>query len=420
MKAKFWLTMTVGVLAVSASLLSAEVPKLEVHEWGTFTVLSGSDGAALQWYQPGADLDLLPEFVGGGFSPFSKTSNIPSMVRMETPVLYFYPEREMAVKVEVSFSNGRITEWFPAPSPQMNGSTAWSGKLFPPDHAEALKRIPEVNTRGEHYRHAREVPAAWIFKGRASIFANPLPQVDVNKDSDKFIFYRGAGDALPPYSARVDDKGVFEMRHTGDGEAIEVAFALSVEGNQARWARLPKLPPTNREDMTSFSAFSYVALEKPAENANKVQAELGAALVGELARAGLTSEEAKAMVATWQGHWFREPGTRVLAILPRKYVDEVLPLTINPKPQKLERVFVARFETLAPAKEAALLALLNKDLTVKPDAREVAAFADLQLGRFGNGALARVQSLKSSRLSSRFWELRRSALAAEGRATASR
>ncbi|MEZ0273396.1 MAG: hypothetical protein ACAH88_00710, partial [Roseimicrobium sp.] len=112
MKAKLW-SMILGALAASAGVLSAEEPKLEVHEWGTFTVLSGSDGAALQWYQPAADLDVLPEFVGGGFSPFSKGSNIPSMVRMETPVLYFSPEKKMPVKIGVSFSGGRITEWFP-------------------------------------------------------------------------------------------------------------------------------------------------------------------------------------------------------------------------------------------------------------------------------------------------------------------
>ncbi|HSI61457.1 MAG TPA: hypothetical protein VLE43_00025, partial [Candidatus Saccharimonadia bacterium] len=326
----------------------------------------------------------------------------------------------MSVKIGVSFSGGRITEWFPAPNSFDGGRTVWSGELFPPDDSEALKRIPEVKSRGDHYRHAREVSAAWIFKGRASMFANPTPPVDMNKDSEKFIFYRGTGDAMPPYSVRVDDKGVFEMRHLGEGDAIEGAFALSVDGNQARWSRLPKLPATKPGDAASYAAFSYAALEKPAVALDKVEAELRAAMVEELDRAGLTPEEAKAMVATWQGHWFREPGTRVLAIVPRKHVDAVLPLNITPKPQKVERVFVVRFETLAPAKEAALLALLNQDFTVKPDASQVAAFGNLHLGRFGNGALTRAQSLESSRLMSRFWELKRSALAPEGSTTASR
>jgi hypothetical protein len=418
MKAKLW-PMIMGALAASAGFLSAEEPKLEVHEWGTFTVLSDSDGAALQWYQPAPDLDVLPEFVTGNAYGFSKSSFIPSMVRMETPVLYFYPEKPMPVKVEVSFSGGRLTEWFPAPSSWDGGRTVWSGELFPPDDAAALKRIPEVKSRGEHYRHAREVPAAWIFKGGASIY-NPVPPEEVKVDADKFIFYRGTGDAIPPYSARVDARGVFEMRHMGEGDAIEVAFALSVDGNQARWARLPKLPATKREAPASFAAFSYVGLEKPPVTLDNAEAELRAAMVEELDRAGLTLEEAKAMVATWQGHWFREPGDRILAIVPRKYVDAVLPLTITPKPQKLERVFVARFETLAPAKEAALLGMLNQDLTIKPDAKQIAAFANLQLGRFGQGALTRAQNLENARLRSRFWELTRSAKAAEGGATASR
>ncbi len=419
MKTKLWAMMMIGALVLSAGALRADEPKLEVHEWGTFTVLSDSNGSALQWYQPVPDLDVLPEFVTGSPFGLSKAAIMPSMVRMETPVLYFYPEKPMPVKVEVSFSGGRLTEWFPALSSMDGGRTVWSGELFPPDDAAALKRIPEVKGRGEHYRHAREVPAAWIFKGGRSAL-NTVPPDEVKWDADKFIFYRGTGETIPPYSVRVNNKGVFEMRHLGEGDAIEVAFALSVDGSQARWSRLPKLPATNREDPTSFAAFSYVALEKPAMSLDKAEAELRSVMVEELHRAGLTLEEAKAMVATWQGHWFREPGSRILAILPRKYVEAVLPLTITPKPRKVERVFVARFETLPPAKEEALLGMLNQDLTVKPDARQIAAFTNLQLGRFGQGALTRAQNLENARLRSRFWELTRAAQAKEVGTTASR
>lgn len=37
--------------------------KLEVHEWGTFTVISGSNGQPIQWYQPHEALSELPDFV---------------------------------------------------------------------------------------------------------------------------------------------------------------------------------------------------------------------------------------------------------------------------------------------------------------------------------------------------------------------
>ena len=106
------------------------------------------------------------------------------------------------------------------------------------------------------------------------------------------------------------------------------------------------------------------------------------------------------MVATWRDVWFREPGTRILALLPRAWVDSVLPLSITPAPQKLTRVFVARFEVFTPSQEKALLALLDED--VKPGAEKVAQFKALQLGRFAQAGLQRVQDLQNRRATERF------------------
>src|SRR5262249_45421354 len=66
---------------------------------------------------------LLPGFVynwnrdGFGRIPtsamtFSKGSML-TLQRMETPVIYFYPEKEQVVNVSVRFPQGLITEWFP-------------------------------------------------------------------------------------------------------------------------------------------------------------------------------------------------------------------------------------------------------------------------------------------------------------------
>ena len=41
----------------------AKAAGMVVHEWGTFTVLQGSNGADLEWYQPQHDLVGLPKFV---------------------------------------------------------------------------------------------------------------------------------------------------------------------------------------------------------------------------------------------------------------------------------------------------------------------------------------------------------------------
>jgi hypothetical protein len=67
---------------------------LEVHEWGTFTVLSGSNGYQALWYATFSDLAKLPDFVSPGMGSKAGLASI----RMETPVIYFYPASQVSRK----------------------------------------------------------------------------------------------------------------------------------------------------------------------------------------------------------------------------------------------------------------------------------------------------------------------------------
>ena len=53
------------------------------------------------------------------------------------------------------------------------------------------------------------------------------------------------------------------------------------------------------------------------------------------------------MVDTWSDSWFEE-GARLLYIVPRQAVDEIVPLTIAPAPSDVARVFVGRMELVTP------------------------------------------------------------------------
>lgn len=54
------------------------------------------------------------------------------------------------------------------------------------------------------------------------------------------------------------------------------------------------------------------------------------------------------MVDTWRSSWFGESGTRLLYLVPSRLTHELLPLTIEPRPDETIRVLVGRMEILTP------------------------------------------------------------------------
>lgn len=80
---------------------------------------------------------------------------------------------------------------------------------------------------------------------------------------------------------------------------------------------------------------------------------LASHLEGVLISQGLYPDEAHAMLETWRASWFEE-GARLIYIVPRSFVDSVLPLNIKPAPSKTVRVFVGRLELITPATQQAV------------------------------------------------------------------
>lgn len=80
-------------------------------------------------------------------------------------------------------------------------------------------------------------------------------------------------------------------------------------------------------------------------------------LEGILIDQGLYAEEAHAMVETWRDSWFEE-GSRVIYIVPRRFIDRILPFTIDPAPAEMVRVFAGRVEIVTPATVKAVSAAL--------------------------------------------------------------
>ena len=400
--------------------------KVEVHEWGTFTVLQGSNGKAIKWYQAPEKLVDLPPFVKQ-YRAFGKARS-PNLfagldsVRMETPVLYFYPEKQMDIRVSATFPKGRITEIFPPNSYQFIGSnTLWRGTLLHPDSPEK-SRVPAANgSNGRHYAAARAVPDAWLFSQLTPGSTPPKakdPKKPVAEPIDHFIFYRGAGnaDAFPIRAVERKEAGSYQLSNYYH-QTIPKLFALRVEDGKSTWTTINQLARVgyDKEKKVATNQQDFNFPEKTG-TVKEVAAELRDAMVAALDAEGLTLDEAKAMVATWDYLWFTDPGTRVLAILPQKFADEMVPLNITPKPTKIERVFVARLELLNRAQEQ----ILTKILTPSDEMEEQIAseqLAALKLGRYSAGGMERAKTLISAEIQKRFTrleEMRKKQEAVEG------
>ena len=390
---------------------------VEVHEWGTFTVLQGSDGKIIQWYQAPDKLVDLPPFVQQHSSAFSKARSANlfaglDSVRMETPVLYFYPEKTMAIRVEASFPDGRITEVFPPSSYSFNKAedALWRGTLLPPDSPEKSRIPAATGAKGRHYAAARAVPEAWLFSQLlpgSNVEPTPTPPAQPKADPiDHFIFYRGAGnaDAFPIRAVEQEKPGSYQLTNFYH-ETIPKLFALRVVDGQSSWTTVNQLTRVGYDEKQKKTINQQtITFPESTGSDTEIAAELREAMIASLHTEGLTIAEAKAMVATWDDLWFTDPGTRVLAILPQSFADEMVPLHITPTPTKLERVFVARLELINKAQEQVLTSVLDtsNDVDEKAASEKLAA---LQLGRYSAGGMERAKTLINAQIEKRFSKL---------------
>lgn len=326
------------ILALACLAPAAAADRLEVHEWGTLTTLATPQGVQLRWEL--LAVDGLPAFVHRRFAgdPLLRfDKGMPALARMETPVLYFYPSAPMRAAVEVTFPAGLVTEWYPAAARTAsrrelrNASVGryglggdrvrWDVDLVP--GSAALPVLRPEDPHAAHY-HAARVGAA------ATVSASGT----AGTEREGHIFYRGVADLATPVTARIDG-GSLLLANEGD-DAVGALVAVEVDGQRMRSAELAGLAGGG-EGAIAIGAAPWV----PAEQA---VAALVRRLAERLAETGLTADEAAAMVATWRDHWLREPGLRVLALLPQSWTDRVLPLRVAPAPDRVVRTMVARLE----------------------------------------------------------------------------
>lgn len=335
-----------------------------VHEWGTFTTFSGSDGVFIDFRPLDVKHSDLPDYVfdRGSFSTgtiraFSK-GRLRGRVRMETPVTYFYTDRFRTVDVHVDFPSGLLTEFYPPARHILpaidednifgkgeligNSSLHWGNVDLIPT-AELLPNLANSAVREQvtssivhlliphaadeqHYAAARETDAALVHVRNTS---------DTQSYFEKFLFYRGVGKFQLPITTHFDGENAVV---SNNGELpIRSLILINVDGTTIQATRSDQV---NAGQSLPFNGLQTVSQE-----------QLFAMVHQNLVAEGLYEKEAAAMVNTWQQSWFTENGTRVLYTLPGTTTEELLPLHVTPKPQQMLRVMVGRMEVMSPTSE---------------------------------------------------------------------
>lgn len=323
-----------------------------VHEWGTFSTFSGSDGRPLKFVPNDRDL---PAFVHNRYT-YVKGGLTDATVSLETPVLYFYTDRDRTVSVHVDFPNGNMTDWYPEASRPPFENLRWDGLRV---LAKDRPALPEARGPSRYYA-ARETDAATVRADGTE-----------RKQAEKFLFYRGIGDATMPVEVKALGHGKFAVRNTSK-HPVPGHFLVGVRDGQVAFKSFGRL---------AAGAEEKVELPADASTADQLADAMAALLVGQ----GLYEKEARAMVKTWRADWFGEAGTRVLYLVAEPATAEFLPLRIDPKPDRLVRVLVGRHDVLTPEREAEVDVLVKR---LHGDSNADAKAADGTLNKMGRYRMA--------------------------------
>lgn len=404
-------TMTTVLGAIATVLLPA--PAYELHEWGTFTTVAGSDGVLLTGLD--REEEALPRYVhhhpwpgigtatgrpaieatiidGRPVFPGVLSKQIPQPVRnvkvkMETPVIYFHSDTAFKATVKVGFNGGTISQWYPdrsggevlpttddgAPAildfaAPYTGAIEWKvDVLSPQDSRDAVLFKPDDLLQWTHAR----VPEANAVRTR-------------DGETEGFLFYRGLGSFEPGLHTSIDADETLVLRNdTGAAIPYLLVFEKLPDGS-TRWRE-------NEDGLAKGDSLRFPkdALEPAPQG---FDSGLFREMAGALARQGLHPSEAEAMVKTWWNSYFDKPGLRVFWVLPTARTDAILPLSVDPAPERTIRVLVGRSEVIRPRQERTWLELAGSEETD----RKFAWTLLTQNDRFGPAYRERIGVLSKS------------------------
>jgi len=384
------------IVCLTCSAVWADTPAgLVVHEWGTFTSLQNERGEAIGGIN--TDDEPVPAFVHSfdsrlvsgppqrdqfGLKGVFQLPHPDITMRLETPVVYFYRpagSAQMKLDLSVTFHGGYLSQYYPnvtgsPPVTQDLKTGAYKAVTEQTMHTITWPNL-QIGTDGVG---PKTVDRVWTAPREVK-----ADNVTSEKgESEKFLFYRGVGHLDSPLQVLKDGSnlrlaGLPVLQPPMNRMFLKSAWLVDIrpDGTVAFQAfkalNAPAVPDGEVYGFTALADYS-------AENLSKLKSVMRDSLVAE----GLFADEADAMLNTWEASYFKAPGLRVFYIVPKGWVEQVLPMKVS-VPADITRVMVGRIELVSP-QQRALLASMQKADEAK------------QLGRFAAALMNNEQLLHPS------------------------
>jgi hypothetical protein len=333
--------------------------RLVIHEWGTFTSLQNDNGDLIAGVN--TDDEPVPGFVHDignavtrgssemtpAFRENTTKGSIPRLhpdvtMRLETPVVYFHLPKgvdHMTLDFDVTLRGGWLSQYYPDAesntpyedvttkhlTADTSGTLSWKGLQI-----GGAKKGPETT---EH-----------VWTAPRAVRASPV--TTAKGESEKYLFYRGVGrldKTLLPVTIIREPEGGMTLSTAGTIRHFK-SWLVDVREDGKIAFQHGHDPHRGVAFYKPFTEKDYAASNLPLLQ-NYMQ--------GALTVAGLFQDEAKAMVKTWEHSYFRSPGLRFFYIVPKEWIDLVLPVKVS-VPADITRVMVGRIELIGPAQRAAL------------------------------------------------------------------
>ncbi len=419
------MTIQKHLLAIcGASLFQGQmVSAYELHEWGTFTTVSGSDGGLLAGVE--VEEEHLPPFVyshigmrglSSPYSPFYYTSFSPGSlpfqnkqqisvalqqagiekvlhqdlgslkgierallenvtVKMETPVIYIYGDDAPKVNIKVGFNGGTISQWYPQ---RKSGDTP---NLVPKDQYTISPQLQQV-LGGRDMVFLRQPinfgDQTKPYQGAIEWDVEVLPKSDADPaltfktdENPTWIYPRVPSANVLKVGEEHEDflfyRGVgnFALPATFGVDATETVIVK----NRSKQAIPFAFAFENIGGVFRYKTIGAVAPGATAQvaetewikpqSAATQKIEVFQQMRQGLMAQGLNADEANGMVKTWWKSYFDKTGLRVFWIVPQSDLEQVLPLQASPTPAKKVRVLVGRADIMRPQLEQQMIADLG-------------------------------------------------------------